>query len=81
MRMNRNDPPRISMLNKPIRTRIRGRPKLRYLHNVKEDLRMIRIRGWRRIAFHREKWQEVLRQAKAHNGLERHMMTMIILGI
>ena len=46
-----------------------GRPKLRWLDGVEEDLRTLGIRGWRRRAVDRDRWKEVLTAARAQNGL------------
>ena len=46
-----------------------GRPKLRWLDGVEEDLRNLGIRGWRRRALDRDRWKEVLTAARAQNGL------------
>ena len=46
-----------------------GRPKLRWLDGVKEDLRTLGIRGWRRRALDRYRWKEVLTATRAQNGL------------
>ena len=46
-----------------------GRPKLRWLDGVEEDLRTLGIRGWRRRALDRDRLKEVLTAARAQNGL------------
>ena len=46
-----------------------GRPKLRWLDGVEEDLRTLGIRGWRRRLLDRDRWKEVLTAARAQNGL------------
>ena len=46
-----------------------GRPKLRWLDGVEEDLRTLGIRGWRRRALDRDRWKEGLTAARAQTGL------------
>jgi hypothetical protein len=56
-------------LLRPEGSRRAGRPKLRWLDGVEEDFRTLGIMGWRRRALDRDRWKEVLRAAKAQNGL------------
>ena len=56
-------------LTKPEGSKRAGRPKLRWLDGVEEDLRTLGIRGWRRRALDRDRWKEVLTAARAQNGL------------
>ena len=53
----------------PERSRRTGRPNLRWLDGVEEDLRTLGIRGWKRRALDRDRWKEVLTAARAQNGL------------
>jgi hypothetical protein len=45
-----------------------GRPKMRWLDDVEEDLRTMRISGWRRKARRRDEWKSVLREVKVLQG-------------
>ena len=56
-------------LLRPEGSRQAGRPKLRWLYGVEEDLRTLGIRGWRRRALDRDRWKEDLATARAQNGL------------
>jgi hypothetical protein len=46
-----------------------GRPKVRWLDDVQEDLRETRIEVWRRKAQDRDQWRRIAQEAKAHVGL------------
>jgi hypothetical protein len=43
----------------------RGRPRLRWIKDVEEDLRKLGVKRWRTKALDRVKWASVIREAKA----------------
>jgi len=51
------------------RTRRRGRPRKRWKEEVERDLEVLGVRRWREFVADREKWKDIVRQAKAHSGL------------
>jgi hypothetical protein len=55
-------------MSKPEGRRSVGRPKMRWLDDVEEDLRMMRISGWRGKARRRDKWKSVLREVRVLQG-------------
>jgi hypothetical protein len=55
-------------MSKPEGRRSVGRPKMRWLDDVEEDLRKMRIRGWRGKARRRDEWKSVLREVNVLQG-------------
>jgi hypothetical protein len=51
------------------KTRRRGRPRKGWREEVERDLQVLGVRRWRELVIDREKWWDIFRQAKAHNGL------------
>jgi hypothetical protein len=58
--------PKRVMTEKTYTRRKRGRPKVRWLDDVQEDLREVEIEGWRRKARDRDQWRRIAQEAKAH---------------
>jgi hypothetical protein len=54
---------------KPIGSRIRGRPRKRWIEDVEEDFRAMGIRGWRKLSKGRTEWKKITEKAKTHSGL------------
>ena len=50
-------------------TRRRGRPRKGWKEEVERDLQVLGVRRWRELVADRKKWNDIVRQAKAHNGL------------
>ena len=45
--------------------RSRGRPRLRWINDVEDDLRKLGVKRWRRKALEREEWASIIKEAKA----------------
>ena len=43
----------------------RGRPRLRWMNDVEDDLRKLGVKRWRTKALNREEWASIIREAKA----------------
>jgi hypothetical protein len=43
----------------------RGRPRLRWINDVEDDLRNLGVKRWRTKAVDREEWASIIREAKA----------------
>jgi hypothetical protein len=46
-----------------------GKPRLRWLNQVEEDLKKMRVRNWREKCKDRRLWNKIVKQAKTHQGL------------
>ena len=54
---------------KPYGTRPKGRPRLRWEDNVRNDLRKMGVKNWKQRAQERKKWIEITEQTKTHKEL------------
>jgi hypothetical protein len=54
---------------KPYKTRTAGRPRLRWMDQVEEDLRKMKIVNWRKKIENRQVWNRIVEQTKTHPGL------------
>jgi len=54
---------------KRYKTRPVGRPRLRWMDQVEEDLRRMKITGWRVKTEDRQVWNRIVEQTKTHPGL------------
>jgi hypothetical protein len=68
-RMEENRMPKKIFTQELDGTRRRGRPRKRWKEEVERDLQVLGESRWRELATYRKKWQDIVRQAKAHSGL------------
>jgi hypothetical protein len=54
---------------KPIGTRIRGRPRKRWIADIEEDMQIMGIRRRRKQCKERAEWNKITEMAKVHSGL------------
>jgi len=54
---------------KPTGTRIRGRPRKRWIVDIEEDMQIIGIKGWRKQCKERAEWKRITVKAKTHRRL------------
>jgi hypothetical protein len=54
---------------KPIGTRIRRRPRKRWIADIKEDMQIKGIRRWRKQCKERAEWKRITEKTKTHSGL------------
>jgi len=69
MRMDDKRTPKRILEWKPIGTRIRGRPRKRWVVDIKEDMQIMGKRRWRKQCKERAEWKRITEKAKTHNGL------------
>ena len=69
MRMGDKGTPKRILEWKPIGTRIRGRPRKRWIVDIEEDKQIMGIRRWRKQCEDREEWKRITEKAKTHSGL------------
>ena len=53
----------------PYKTRPAGRPRLRWMDQVEEDLKRMKIIGWRAKVEDKQEWNRIVEQTKTHPGL------------
>ena len=53
----------------PCSSRPVGKPRLRWLDQLQKDLKKIKMRNWREKCKERRLWNEIIKQAKTHQGL------------
>ena len=46
-----------------------GRPRLRWMDDVTDELRKMAISGWTERVRNRDQWRLIIKEAKAHPGL------------
>jgi hypothetical protein len=54
---------------KPDGVRSVGRLKLRWEDGVDQDIRILGVKNWKKVALNRDEWAKLLKKARAHLGL------------
>jgi len=52
------------------RRRRSGRSRKRWKEEVERDFQVLGVRSWRELVADRKIWKDIVRQAKAHSGLQ-----------
>jgi len=69
MRMDYKKTPKRILDWKPIGTRIRGRPRKRWIVDIEEDTQIMGVRRWRNQCKERAEWKRITEKAKTRSGL------------
>jgi hypothetical protein len=67
--MDANRMPQKILYEKIYTKRVTGSPKLRWFDDIREDLRISKVKDWRSTAMDRDAWRLLVQEAKAHKGL------------
>ena len=67
--MNSDRTIKIILNTKPDGARSVGRPKLRWEDGVDQDMRILGVKNWKKVALNRDEWAKLLKKARAHQGL------------
>ena len=54
---------------KLVRIRSVGSPKLRWEDGVDQDIRILMVKNWKKVALNKNEWAKLLKKAGAHQGL------------
>ena len=69
MRMDDERTPKRLLEWRPIGTRIRGRPRKRWIEGIEEDMQIMGIRRWRKKCEEKAEWKRITEKPKTHSGL------------
>jgi hypothetical protein len=69
MRVDYKRTPKRVLEWKPVGTKIRGRPKKRWIVDIEEDMQVIVIGRWRRQCKESAEWKTLTDKAKIHSEL------------
>jgi hypothetical protein len=56
----------------PDGARSAGRPKYRWEDGVDQDMRILEVKNWKKVALNRDEWAKILKKARTHQGLWSH---------
>jgi hypothetical protein len=71
-RVQRKDTSRIAkriLEWKPMSSRRLGRPRLRWLDDVCDDLKVLKVKNWKELAVNRKAWNDLSEKEKTDKGL------------
>ena len=69
MRMEGKRIPKRVLEWKPTGRRNRERPRKRWIEDIKEDIQIMGIRGWRKLCRERTEWKKITEKAETHSRL------------
>jgi hypothetical protein len=69
MRMEGERIPKRVLEWKPMGRRNRGRPRKIWIEDNEKDIKVMGIRGWRKLCKERAEWKKITEKAKTHIGL------------
>jgi hypothetical protein len=67
--MNDNRTLKKKLNTKPDGVRRVGRPKMRCKDGVDQDMRILEVKNWKKVALDRDEWAKFLKKTRAHEGL------------
>ena len=69
VRMNNDRALKKIFNTKPDGARSVGRPKLQWEDGVDQDMRILGVKNWNKVALNRDEWAKLLKKARADQGL------------
>ena len=69
VRMNNDRTIKKIFNTKPDGARSVGRPKLRWEDGVDQDMRILAVKNWKKVALNRNEWAKLLKKVRAHQWL------------
>jgi hypothetical protein len=79
--MNNDRTPKKIFNTKPDGARSNGRPKLRWVDGVEQNMRILGVKNWEKVALNRDEWAQLLKKARAPPGAVEPMMIMMMMMI
>ena len=69
MRMNNDRTIKKIFSTKPDGVRRVGRPKRRWEDGVDQNMRILEVKNWKRVALNRDEWTKLLKKVRAYHRL------------
>ncbi|GFX56898.1 hypothetical protein TNCV_3566701 [Trichonephila clavipes] len=69
--MNANRCCKKTFLAKPMENRPSGRPPLRWIDCIKKDLKIIKVKSWKKFVKSRDVWKKLLEKSRAVEPLKK----------